>query len=90
MVEIAPHQYVNRKIFRLREHHGDGYQHREMAVTPAEASAKQAEAACCDMIVQPRLEERESMVAQASAEHQPKLLLANRLASKLTICGPNQ
>ncbi len=25
MVEIAPHQYVNRKIFRLRERLDDGY-----------------------------------------------------------------
>jgi len=45
MVEIAPHQYVNRKIFRLREHHGDGYQHGETAVISAEASAERAEAA---------------------------------------------
>jgi len=45
MVEIAPHQYVNRKIFRVRERLDDGYQQGETAVAPAEASAERAEAA---------------------------------------------
>jgi hypothetical protein len=45
MVEIAPHQYVNRKIFRLRERLDDGYQQGETTVTSAEASAERAEAA---------------------------------------------
>jgi hypothetical protein len=31
MVEIAPHQYVNRKLFRLRERLDDGYQQGEIA-----------------------------------------------------------
>jgi hypothetical protein len=31
MVEIAPHQYVNRKLFRLRERLDDGYQQGKIA-----------------------------------------------------------
>jgi hypothetical protein len=45
MLEIAPHQYVNRKIFRLREYHGDGYQQGKTPAASAEASAERAEAA---------------------------------------------
>jgi len=45
MVEIAPYQYVNRKIFRVRERLDDGYQQSETAVAWAEASAERAEAA---------------------------------------------
>jgi hypothetical protein len=45
MVEIAPYQYVNRKIFRVRERLDDGYQQSETAVASAEASAERAEAA---------------------------------------------
>jgi len=45
MVEIAPHQYVNRKIFRLRERLDDGYQQGETAVASAKVSAERAKAA---------------------------------------------
>jgi hypothetical protein len=45
MVQIAPHQYVKRKIIRVRVRLDDGCQQSETAVGSAEASAERAEAA---------------------------------------------
>jgi hypothetical protein len=45
MVEIAPHQYVNRKVFHLRERLHDRQRADETAVEAEDASAEQSEAA---------------------------------------------
>ena len=45
MVEIARHQYVNRKIFHPRERVNDRHQGGEAAVTAEDTSAEQTEAA---------------------------------------------
>ena len=45
MVEIARHQYVNRKIFHPRERVSDRHQGDEAAGTAEDTSAEQTEAA---------------------------------------------
>jgi hypothetical protein len=45
MIEVAPHQYVNRKVFHPRERLNDRHQREETAVEAEDASAKLAEAA---------------------------------------------
>ena len=45
MIEISPHQFVNRKIFLPRERLNDRHQRGETAVAAEDASAEQAEAA---------------------------------------------
>jgi hypothetical protein len=45
MIEVAPHQYVNRKVFHPRERLNDRHQRDEAADGAEDVSAKQAEAA---------------------------------------------
>jgi hypothetical protein len=45
MIEIAPHQYVNRKVFHPRERFNDRHQRDEAAVEAEDASAELAETA---------------------------------------------
>jgi hypothetical protein len=45
MIEIAPYQYVNRKVFHPRERLNDRRQRDEAAAKAEDASAEQAEAA---------------------------------------------
>jgi hypothetical protein len=45
MIEVAPHQYVNRKVFHPRERLNDRHPPDEAAVEAEDASAEQSEAA---------------------------------------------
>jgi hypothetical protein len=45
MIEVAPHQYVNRKVFHPRERLNDRQRADETAVETEDALAEQSEAA---------------------------------------------
>jgi hypothetical protein len=45
MIEVAPHQYVDRKVFHPRERLNDRQRADETAVEAEDASAEQSEAA---------------------------------------------
>jgi hypothetical protein len=44
MIELAPHQYINRKVFHPRERLNDRHQRDEAAVEAEDASAELAQA----------------------------------------------